>query len=435
VLNIDGGVMAELWSKQTVEGYQSGYGSTRIGNDINGNTFNNSIPLNLVTNSYISSASGSKNPRWKDQVKLGQNATTGFIGSKYSVSNSTWVSGQQNLVYQDAITKRIGTSVAQGFGYANVFPPPLGNPSNIAASVDNRAKRKFLDRYESIKSSIEAGQDFGEYKETLESVHHPLNSLKQGMIHYLEKLKKVSRFRKSPVALKKILTDTYLEFHFGWQPLADDVANLIADAGRFRFPQYPCQGQHQDRYSGTTETRSFAIAFLPSVFHRYKTTDSYYVRYKGMVRSRAASGQISIGQALRLTPENWLPTAWDLLPYSWIADYFVNIGDILQGLSFINADLVWGCKTTRTESVNEFANLIYQDPPPVSDGFTNYLVNARSISGGNAVLGVKSIVRSSFDGDDLVPTLEFKVPTSKYPFLNMGALLIQRSKSIVPFFT
>jgi hypothetical protein len=426
--------MSEPWSKSTIKSNRSGYGSHRSGYDTNGSKFDQDIPLVPVTNQWLSSASGSRNPRWRDQIRLGQNATTGFSGIDNDVSDGVWVTGTQELLFRDEITHRMGYSKLEGYGYPVVFPPGLGNSSAVAASVDNRAKRKFLDSYEKVKSSIEAGQDLGEYKETLNSILHPLHSLQKGMISYLGRLKKVNRFRKSPVQLKKILTDTYLEFHFGWQPLAADVADLIADAGRFRFPSYPINAHASQTYGGSTNTRSFAIGFLPSVFHRYRTTDRYYVRYKGVVRSNSsASGQIGLAQSLRLTPENWLPTAWDLLPYSWIADYFVNVGDILQGLSFINSDLVWGCKTTRNESVNEFSDLIFQSPPPVSDGSITYLINSQSIFGGNAILKSRTVTRTSFSGDDLVPSLEFKIPTSKYPFLNVGALLLQRGRSIVPF--
>ncbi|DAD52021.1 TPA_asm: maturation protein [ssRNA phage Zoerhiza.3_1] len=426
--------MSEPWSKSTIKGNRVGYGSHRSGYTTNGVSFDNDIPLAPVTQQWLANASGSKNPRWKDQIRLGQNATTGFTGIDFDVSDSVWANGTQELLYRDETTKKMGYTKSEGYGYATVFPPSVGNSGSVAASVDNRAKRKFLDSYQSIKSSIEAGQDFGEYKETLNSVLHPLHSLQKGMISYLSKLSKVRRLGKSASALKKIVVDTYLEFHFGWQPLADDVAHLIADAGRFRFPTYPISAHASEVYGGVTSTRSFAIGFLPSTFHRYRTTDRYHVRYKGVVRSgSSASGQIGVDQALRLTPENWLPTAWDLLPYSWIADYFVNIGDILQGLSFINADLVWGCKTVRNESTNEFSDLIFQAPPPMSDGFTTYFVNSQSIFGGNAILKSRTVSRSTFSGDDLVPSLEFKIPTSKYPFLNVGALLLQRGRSLVPF--
>jgi hypothetical protein len=426
--------MPESTFKTSIRGYQIGFGWTRSGFDTNGVKFKLDVPLQSSFNTFIATATGARNPRWKSQIRLGQNATTSFLGVDYDLDDH-WVTGEIDQLYVDGITQRVGYTNVVGGGYLNIFPPTLGDPASIAASVDNRAKRKFLDRYQSIKSSIEAGQDFGELKETLESCLHPLNSLKKGMVDYLTALKKRRKFRLPPKRLKKILSDTYLEFHFGWMPLADDVANLIADAGRTRFSVYPISASASMPYSGASGIRSFALGGLPSVYQRFQTTDWYSVRYKGAVRSRSANGQISWDQALRLTPENWFPTAWDLLPYSWIADYFVNVGDILQGLSFINSDLVWGCKTTRTESVNKFVDLVYQNPPPVSNGVTNYLVNTQTIQGGNARAAVRNVSRGSFSGDSLVPTLEFKVPTSKYPFLNVGALLLQRSRPLVPFFT
>jgi hypothetical protein len=427
--------MSETWSKQTVVGYPFGYGSHRSGYDTNGHAFDQDIPTDRSWNSYVSSASGFKNPTWRDQVRRGSNATTTFNGTAYDVRQSSFVSGTVENLYFDILTKKQGFTKTEGYGYANVFPPPLGNPSSVATSVNNRAIRKFLDRYQQIKSSIEGGQDIGEIRETLHSVLHPLNSLKESMVHYLSALKKGRNGKKSPKALRKVLSDTYLEFHFGWQPLADDIAQLIADAGRTRFSSYPIDATASAVYSGQTSERSFTIGFLDSTTHRYSTTDKYTVRYKGKVRSNAGNdGLVSVAQALRLTPENWLPTAWDLLPYSWIADYFVNIGDILQGLAFVNADLIWGCRTQRNVSTNKFNELVFNTPPPVTGVDSNILNYNRSIRGGNAELVVRTVLRTSFSGDDLVPSIEFKIPTSKYPFLNVGALLLQRSKGLVPFF-
>lgn len=428
--------MSEPYHKQRTVSSLFGIGSYRRFKDQNGIITENRTDLAPVSSSYLAQADGVYNPRWKDQIKHNQNATTSFVGNDIVLDeHEHWFSAQTETttIVGPTISDMV-TEFKQNFGYTNNSSPnSISDPSGtVVASVDNRAKRKFLDAYERIHSSFEAGQDIGEYKETLKSIIHPMRSLKEGMVHYLESLKKAKhKNRKSPHSLKKILSDTYLEFHFGWQPLADDVASLIADAGRYRFPQYPINATAASNYQGDVQSRSFGGGFGPSLQQTYKSTGTYFVRYKGVVKSNSdRSGVISQAQALRLTPRDWLPTAWDLLPYSWIADYFVNIGDILQGLSFCSADLVWGCYTTRIEKVASYNRPDLTKFVPTVDTVSH----TESVQGGSSVFRDRRVTRSTFAPVDLVPSLEFRVPMSKYPFLNMGALLAQRSRSIVPFY-
>lgn len=428
--------MAESYHKQHTISSMFGIGSFRRFTDTRGIVTTNETPLAPVSSSYLASADGVYNPRWKDQIRNNQNATTSFTGQDYILDESQhWFSAQTETttIVGPTVADRV-TEFRQNYGYTNNSAPgSISNPSgSVITSVDNRAKRKFLDAYERIHSSFEAGQDIGEYKQTLESVIHPMKSLKEGMIHYLSSLKKVKhKNRKSPKSLPKILSDTYLEFHFGWQPLADDVASLIADAGRYRFPQYPINATAADTYQGDIQSRSFGGGFGPSLTQKYKSTGTYFVRYKGVVRSNSdRSGVISQAQALRLTPRDWLPTAWDLLPYSWIADYFVNVGDILQGLAFCSADLVWGCYTTRIIKQVHYNGPTLDPFVPTVDTVSH----SESVQGGSSTFVDRHVTRSTFAPVDLVPSLEFRVPLSKYPFLNMGALLLQRSRGVVPFY-
>lgn len=51
-----------------------------------------------------------------------------------------------------------------------------------------------------------------------------------------------------------------------------------------------------------------------------------------------------------------LPTVWELIPWSFLADYFSNIGNVLAAWSFDQASLEWVNKGSKTIAQN-----IYQD--------------------------------------------------------------------------
>jgi hypothetical protein len=49
------------------------------------------------------------------------------------------------------------------------------------------------------------------------------------------------------------------------------------------------------------------------------------------------------------SPDNFVPTIYNLIPWSFLVDYFSNIGDVIDAMSIRNVGLAWGCKTTRQQ--------------------------------------------------------------------------------------
>jgi hypothetical protein len=386
---------------------------------------------------FTDQASGWFNPSWRQEVRNGQNATTPFDGVAYSEEPKNFFTAVYDVTWLDPSSKQKGGTKAEAFGTWYPASPPSGTPSSsVVTSVENRCIAQFLNNAESVQSSIEAGQDIGEYKETLHSIHKPLATLQDSLVNYLSQLRKLKKSSRNPAKLRKLLADTYLEFHFGWQPLVDDIAHLIADCGQYRFPEYPVKGSAHNVYQADTNTYQIGFPFFPDSLRANSTTTcTYSCRIKGAIRARNYdNGRSSLVSSLQLTPDRWIPTAWDLLPYSWIADYFVNIGDILQGLSFVSSSLIWGCKTTRNRCVTKVSDFRYTPDYPELPSTFQFLSKTSSVHGGNYECWSKGVSRRSVQGVDLIPSIEFRLPGTKFPFLNMGALLLQRSSGIAPFY-
>lgn len=384
---------------------------------------------------------GHRNPKWRDQIRAGQNATTDFSGNDAGGAG-TWATADYRVVVERTSDHMLwDTWDYQDYGYP-FYPVSLIQASPTTAlqtNVNNRAIASFLDACDSATSSFELGQDLGEYKETLNSIRRPVHSLYEKLLDYGNLLTKARSRAKGP-SLRKVLADTYLEWRFGINPLVSDVASAFADAGRFRFPVIPVSaGKHGD-YNGSntiiTQNSLGNTALLLGVKQNLKISSKYSVRYKGAVRSGSdAQGQISRTQAYQLTPDRWLPTAWDLLPYSWVVDYFTNVGDMIHSLSFINSRLAWGCRTTRTETVYEYGTMFPTNVHPYGQQVgLRVLSETNSVLGGNASFWVRDVARGAVSGQDLVPEFEFRIPTSKYPYANLAALAMSKLKRLTPFF-
>lgn len=189
------------------------------------------------------------------------------------------------------------------------------------------------------KGSAALGVTLGSYKQSREMIVKRY----QQMTNQWEHLSKVlsSRNRKRGDQL----TGAHLELIFGWKPLLSDI------------------------YAAAMTVVQEANV---SPFIRASSSQSFVVAASAMSGSHTAIGRATVTRAaqVRITnPNLWLlerygvlnpaAIAWDLVPYSFIVNMFVNTGQLVNsitdfaGLSFDNGTLTkkahWlqDCKTSR----------------------------------------------------------------------------------------
>jgi hypothetical protein len=373
---------------------------------------------------WVNSFDGVDNPYWKIYVKQGNDATTSAVASETKITSSPFIDA---LWFLDT-----GFNQIYYYAFGNpveVLPslPIAGAPGSTVSSVTNRAMAQFVDKAKSALSSFESGQDLGEIKQTIESILHPMKSLKEHVLSYFSSVKKLKSRYKKVHELKKALADTYLEWTFGWKPLTYDIGQGIADLSNksARLPSAPIQSYAKEKFQHDVvidEQRA-----QPSVGGYGNTTlvtGEFSVRLKGMVNVYYHGGPPSLAQELQVLPEDFLPTAWDLLPYSFVVDYFLNIGDIIKAISFPSAALRWACMTTHD------VRTLKQSYYPLGQ---NYGFAQNVWSSNNLEASSKSYQRNAVYPSSLVPSLQFSLPlTSAKPWENIAALIAGRSKPLTP---
>jgi hypothetical protein len=152
-----------------------------------------------------------------------------------------------------------------------------------------------------------------------------------------------------------------------------------------------------------------------SVWHRKLNTRQIDVIVGSGVMLRTYGSQDALARELGLFPESFAPTAWELAPWSFFADYFANIGDIIDGFSLVNGHLAWSYQTTRKvrRTSKIFTRTTNSNP---------YEVYSASV--GNTVWEEKSIDRAILSS--IVPPLDFKLPSfGSRTALNIAALAYQ----------
>jgi hypothetical protein len=379
---------------------------------------------------FAKTFSGFTNPFWKSEIANAQSATTTASGKsiEYSVG---FITGEKRIVNAGVNPDTISTEM---WGNPKISLPSGGNVSpSDATEANNRAISKFLDKLDSAQSAVEAGQDFGELKETLHGVTNPLSSLRGKLVKYFDSLTKAKSRYRTKTDLHKVLADTYLEFTFGWIPLAKDVGDAIVglqNADR-HFSLIPLQAKGKVAYGGSYTPRGTISSDPFGLMDHYQSarnSSSYKVRYKGMYKHERDGNPPSTSEILQLDLPHFIPTAWDLLPYSFVVDYFTNVGDVVRAYSARKTSLAWCLKTTRQINTAEYYDEIV--PRPLSAG--QKLLSWRA-DGCHSRVEVVSFTRAAFDPNSLIPVLRFEIPHGK-PWVNIAALLLGRTKALVPFF-
>jgi len=128
--------------------------------------------------------------------------------------------------------------------------------------------------------------------------------------------------------LDNFAANAWLELQYGWKPLLSDVygaAKFAADFFNNRRFDIEVSGQSKDVYSGIGRAGS------PT---NVDSTSSYTAVVKYGARLRVTNANLRLAAGLGFT--NPLLIAWELIPFSFVVDWFVDIGPTLAALSALH---------------------------------------------------------------------------------------------------
>lgn len=270
--------------------------------------------------------SGSKNKDWRVKVAKKQDATSPYTRQHVNVSGDIGV----DLKWREP-------SPFYPYYYDNVlnqYYSVIETPNqSFAKATDSATKDIALKRLKNrLSNDVGGGQHLAGLVE-LRELPGLTRSLSGLTIKALKSLD-VASTRYKPLALLKWASDSWLTYSFGAAPLVGEISDVITEIQNYLDREDKVVRQRGGAHKHWTSTLS-AEDYIPTTgtlarVRNYLTYKLSYLYIACRTLDLKSSNNYSAFEHLGLDfPTGFVPTLYELMPYSWLIDYFTTLGDYI----------------------------------------------------------------------------------------------------------
>lgn len=295
---------------------------------------------------YDSTRTGVSTKNWKALIKSGGNASSTFSAGSGSYE---WHPLAYACEFSQSPTQTYDIyceGLPQGISMLSMSDMsalvPTFEDAATKAEAEAKAIKALYRKIKEVHSQFAGGVFLAEIHKTVHMIRNPAKSLIKAMSSYCVKQKRNIRKYAKPSprnkhSLRKVMGDTYLEAVFGWQPFISDIedaskalARLFYERRHERFRAFG-QAEKLDN-SANTIVSGFDLPQVNLKTKGFRTSIvSYYGSFRGHDPSKTV--QPSVDRIVELSGfslRDFLPTVWELIPFSFLVDYFSNVGDLIE---------------------------------------------------------------------------------------------------------
>lgn len=374
-------------------------------------------------------------PKWRDKIRSGEGASTYM---------RAWKSEPPKVVKGYIENKSYHTTYGSPPVDKYLVSGDLCNNPGFGAQVPSDIEAVYNSALVAIHGKIKKAQTemsglvfAGELREVLQLIRNPARAIANKTYSYLgdlQKWRKTNR-RASKRAYADKLAESWLTYSFGVKPLVSDVedgaralSRVIHGGIRKRRVSHDWIISDERVTSPLTKIYVMGRNHFPAWQQEMVNTQA---RVRWICGLRAAAdgpdGMSMVNSSFGLALEDFVPAAWNLLPWSFLADYFTNIGDVLESTFTDTSSVVWSLRQTRLETVRR--NEAFRDPAETATWFG---AQFESSKGSKSSIETKSTeYRRDVIGLDR-PSFRLRVNLSSTKVANIAALGTLY-RSLLPF--
>lgn len=373
-------------------------------------------------------------PGWRQRIAKGLNATT-LLDAEYTklvyvpghIYLGKWCGGSVNRFgfyqYDGDLLK----------GHTTAWAKPPAAPTVVDDKTRDEALQRAIKNARQKQNHFRGGNFLAELGDTLRGLRNPAKGFRNLLDTYhrnaRRRVKRAVGRRPIPVsqrdfrdlerdkpdvarAAQRALSDSWLEANFGWTPLISDTVDayhaLRALSARVPLARFFGRSSNDDPPTYASSSVSHQITTLT---FNVRTLKRYECTFYGAVKVRTDCPQSAQAvEEFGVRTRDFLPAVWEAIPYSFLVDYFSNIGEIIEAASFPRSDIAWMARTYRNHSIRsteQVATVV-----PSSPAFPANNSNKVFSFTPSRVEWDRTYVNRTAYSDSIVPALRFEIPGS-----------------------
>lgn len=311
------------------------------------------------------SKNGFRNFDWQDTIRLGLNATSAYstTGRELEILSRQTLSG--------AYEKLVNGKKVTYYDWYHQFGFPVDwnrNPTFLSNNARNSALSKFYRRLENVYQQFDGLTFLGELTQTRRAIVERASDLLKLMLKDHRRIVRYTARVRGGTEKKRFYSQRYLEATFTWAPLFSDIENFLdafdEDAQRIVHVRGTADDMRllSDYEVGNRGVRIFTW------YERQVKTEA--VRYWFVAAVRPA-WDLTRMRAYGISLRNVPLAAYELTPWSFVVDYFVDIQSWLRSRVYSSVIPIYSVESilqTRDvehinrpqEGLSAYSNRLYQ---------------------------------------------------------------------------
>lgn len=397
---------------------------------------------------YVGTRSGQRNENFRALIAANQSAGSPFTSDRQRLRLRS--DGDVEIKELDPRNGKITGARYTGHHVSTQAPSVVTHASGASLTqAEAIALAKTYAKIRKEQEHMNSPAVLGEFLGTVRLFKHPFAALVELTNRHVSRLELAKRGLSGTVAFKRlryseIVASSYLEWVFGLQPIISDTVAAAEALARFRIEQElrsAFRARIRSRGSSsvvehTTGELSGANTSLKFRYSSRKETEKrvQYVCGLSLDPVYDLGSEERLIQLLGFNHANWIPALWEATPWSWLADYFTNIQQILEACATTTTGVKWivRTETTYTKLVRS-SRLDAARTAQVSNG-KPYNVLVYLSGGENAHCGItvteRTTMARTIPSSLGIPPLALEHPFRDFKKVaNMAAVLLARGPS------
>lgn len=302
---------------------------------------------------------------------------------------------------------------------------PWNPPEGVSDKALNQALQKLTSRYRESTQACQGLVVLGELAETLQFLMKPGRGIQSIMTDWLKTVKpyrflKPERLSRRTVGrMQRNLRDQWLETSYALRPLLSEAEQAAQYFNQKRaeletfYNVFKATGtaEHADMYGPLTHSAGW---YCSDYWQR--SSQRTVVKFRGACQS---TGSGPTAKAVGFDPTSWAPSLWNLIPYSFIVDYFSNLGQVVDTWA-MRSVFTAGLQQTIWNEVETQAVMIKARDIGIDTNWAQFHLS--SAGSGEFRKRVGSVTRRSIPSLP-IPQIRVRCPNTSTKWINMIALV------------